>query len=178
MDHEDALHADALEDAANGDGLVEAAVALGDDHAFEGLDALLVALGDAHADPDGVADVDVGELLGVLGDLLGLKGLHQGVGAELAHSCFCSSRLFGHSYGGVSCSLGAGGFLGLFVLDLVGHVLGIRCHPSSVKTPGQTTSVLAQGAPEFRGRRRHSRRIARVVPVTSIHSRPSPLSST
>ena len=49
VNQEHPLNANALEDAAHGDGFVHAAVALGDHDALVGLNALLVALTDAHA---------------------------------------------------------------------------------------------------------------------------------
>ena len=48
------------ENPANGDGLIHSAMALSNDDAFIGLNALLIALADAHAHSDGVTDVNVG----------------------------------------------------------------------------------------------------------------------
>jgi hypothetical protein len=52
---ERALHAFAARDLADDEAGVEATVALGDDHAFVGLDALAGAFDDVDADDDGVA---------------------------------------------------------------------------------------------------------------------------
>ena len=56
------LAADAVGDAAHGDGLVDAAVLLGDDRALESLGTLAVAFLDADEHANGVADVHLGQL--------------------------------------------------------------------------------------------------------------------
>ena len=59
---EDLLAADAVADAADGDGLVDAAVLLGNDGAVERLVADAVAFLDTHGHADGVAHVHLGKL--------------------------------------------------------------------------------------------------------------------
>src|SRR6185369_9648820 len=63
------LHALAARNLAHGEGRVEAAVALPDDHAFVRLHALALAFDDAHVDDDGVARREVGDGLAQAGDL-------------------------------------------------------------------------------------------------------------
>ena len=63
VDGEDLLHAHAVRDAADGDGLLDAAVLLGDHSALEGLDALALAFLDANGDPNGVTDLELGPVL-------------------------------------------------------------------------------------------------------------------
>ena len=60
MDGEHLLHAHAVGDAADGDGLPDAAVLLGDDGALEDLDTLTGAFLDLHVHTDGVAHLDGG----------------------------------------------------------------------------------------------------------------------
>ena len=55
MDGEHLFHTDAIGDAAHGDGLLDAAVLLGDDGAFEDLDTLAVSFLDMDVNADGVA---------------------------------------------------------------------------------------------------------------------------
>src|SRR5699024_2582315 len=62
VDREDTLDAHAVSDAADGKGLCDAAVLLGNDGALKGLDALALAFLDADVHPDGVADVELGAL--------------------------------------------------------------------------------------------------------------------
>ena len=71
MEHENAFHANALEDSADGDRLVQTAVALGNHNALVGLNPLLVAFADADADTDGVSDVNVRKLCFLLGSFEG-----------------------------------------------------------------------------------------------------------
>ena len=59
---EDLLHTDAEGHAADGDGLGNAAVLLGDDGALKDLDTLAGALLDLDVDPDGVTDLGGGGL--------------------------------------------------------------------------------------------------------------------
>ena len=92
-----ALDPDALEDASHGDGLVEPAMALGNDHALVGLDPLLVALADADAHLDGVTHIDVGQ---ITFELLGLEGPDQVLGARIGQS-FSRIRGRSHSTGDV-----------------------------------------------------------------------------
>ena len=61
VEHEYTLNTNALEDTADGDGLVDATVTLGDHHALVGLDTLFIAFADADADTHGVAHIDVGQ---------------------------------------------------------------------------------------------------------------------
>ena len=63
VDGEHALHADAVGSAADGEGLGDAAVLLGDHSALEGLDALALAFLDANGDPNGVTDLELGPVL-------------------------------------------------------------------------------------------------------------------
>ena len=63
MNGEHLLHADAVRDTTYGDGLLDAAVLLGNDNALEDLDTLAGAFLDLHVDTDGVADLDVGYLV-------------------------------------------------------------------------------------------------------------------
>jgi hypothetical protein len=62
MKHEDPFDAHALENPADGDRLVQAAVTLGDHHTLVGLDTFLVAFTDAHANAHGVTDVNLRKL--------------------------------------------------------------------------------------------------------------------
>lgn len=55
VDGEHLFHTDAIGDAAHGDGLLDAAVLLGDDGAFEDLDTLAVSFLDMDVNADGVA---------------------------------------------------------------------------------------------------------------------------
>ena len=64
MNGEHLLHADAVRDAADSDGLLDAAVLLGDDGALEDLDTLTGAFLDLHVDTDGVADLDGSDFVG------------------------------------------------------------------------------------------------------------------
>ena len=63
MEGEHLLHADAVGHAADGDGLLDAAVLLGDHDALVDLDALAGAFLDLHMYLDGVADFDGGHFL-------------------------------------------------------------------------------------------------------------------
>ena len=58
---EDLLAAYAVRDAADGDGLVDAAMLLGNDGAFESLGALAAAFLYANGDTYGIADVESGQ---------------------------------------------------------------------------------------------------------------------
>ena len=60
VQREDALHALAEADLAHGDGLAHAGVVLGDDGAFERLQAFLVAFLDLDVHADGVAGPELG----------------------------------------------------------------------------------------------------------------------
>ena len=60
------LHADAVGQAADGDGLLDTAVLLGDDSALEDLDALTGAFLDLHVYADGVAHQYLGYFLQLL----------------------------------------------------------------------------------------------------------------
>ena len=62
MHGEGPFHAHAVGDAADGEGLTDAAVLLGDDDAFVGLQPLAVALHDFDEDFDLVADGDLGQI--------------------------------------------------------------------------------------------------------------------
>ena len=62
VDGEDLLAADSVEDAADGDGLVDTAVFLGDNGAVKSLVPLAVALLDTDGDADVVSHVHFGEL--------------------------------------------------------------------------------------------------------------------
>ena len=75
VEGEDLLHADAVRDAADGEGLVDTAVLLGNDGALEHLDTLTVAFLDAQVDTHGVAHVDCGGSL--LRHVLLDKALHK-----------------------------------------------------------------------------------------------------
>ena len=59
---EDLLAAYTVGDAADGDGLVDAAMLLGNDGAFKSLVALTAAFFYADCDTDGIADVELGQL--------------------------------------------------------------------------------------------------------------------
>ena len=63
VDGENLLHTDAIGDAANGDGLLNAAVLLGDDGALEDLDTLAGAFLDLHVNADGIADFTCGHFV-------------------------------------------------------------------------------------------------------------------
>ena len=84
VNQEHPFNANALEDATHGDGFVHAAVALGDHHAFVGLNTLLVALADAHAHADGVAHF---ELRGAEVGRLQRDRASGGVRRQRADSC-------------------------------------------------------------------------------------------
>ena len=58
---EDLLTAYTVGDTANGDGLVDAAMLLGNDGAFESLVALTAAFFYADGDTNGIADVELGQ---------------------------------------------------------------------------------------------------------------------
>ena len=58
---EDLLAADTIGDAADGDGLVDATVLLGDDGAFKSLVALTAAFLYADGDTHGIADIELGQ---------------------------------------------------------------------------------------------------------------------
>ena len=60
MNGENLLHADAVGQAADGDGLLDAAVLLGNDGALKDLDTLTGAFLDLDVYPDGVAHIDLG----------------------------------------------------------------------------------------------------------------------
>ena len=62
MHREDLFAADTVGDAADGDGLVDAAMLLGNDGAFESLVALAVAFLDTDKDTNSIADVHFGKL--------------------------------------------------------------------------------------------------------------------
>ena len=61
MNGEDLLAAYTVGDTADGDGLVDAAMLLGNDGAFESLSTLTVAFLDANHDAHGIADVHFGQ---------------------------------------------------------------------------------------------------------------------
>ena len=63
MQGEHLLNAHAVGDTADGEGLLDAAVLLGDDGALEDLDTLAAAFLDLQVDADGIADLDDGGLL-------------------------------------------------------------------------------------------------------------------
>ena len=58
---EDLLAAYTVGDAADGDGLVDAAMLLGDDGAFKSLVALTAAFFYANGDTDCIADIELGQ---------------------------------------------------------------------------------------------------------------------
>ena len=60
MNRENLLHAHAIGNAADGDGLLNAAVLLGNHSTLEHLDALPRALLHLHMDADGITDPDLG----------------------------------------------------------------------------------------------------------------------
>src|SRR5438309_11243346 len=62
VDHERALDADAARDPADGDLLIDAAVAHAEHGALEVLKALAVPFDDPHADAHGVSGPDLGEI--------------------------------------------------------------------------------------------------------------------
>ena len=66
VDRENLFHADAVGQAADGDGLFDAAVLLGDDGALEDLNTLTGAFLDLHVDANGVAHQDLGDFLQLL----------------------------------------------------------------------------------------------------------------
>jgi len=74
VEGEHLLHTDAVGDTTDGEGLLDAAVLLGDDGALEDLDTLAVAFLDLQVDPDGVTHGDHGGL-GL--QVLLSKRLHQ-----------------------------------------------------------------------------------------------------
>src|SRR5574337_1032164 len=74
---ERALHTLATGDLAHGERAVQAAVALGDHHAFIGLQALAVALDHVDADDHGVAGREGGNGLAQTGNLFLLQGCNQ-----------------------------------------------------------------------------------------------------
>jgi hypothetical protein len=74
---EGALHAFAAGDLAHDEAAVQAAVALGDDHAFVGLHALARAFDDVHVDDHRVARGEVGDLAVQASDLFLLEGGDQ-----------------------------------------------------------------------------------------------------
>lgn len=102
VDRELALDADFLDDAADGDHLVDAAALAGDENAVEDLDAFLVALDDADVDVDGVPNIHAGDV-----GLEGVEGLEDGglgVGL-LGHGWVSREKLGGED------RRGGGGFL-------------------------------------------------------------------
>ena len=62
MNEENALDADTLEYATNGDCLVHTVTGVLDNHAFIALSALFAAFDDFDEDLDGVADVECGQV--------------------------------------------------------------------------------------------------------------------
>ena len=66
VDGEHLLHADAVGQAADGDGLLDTAVLLGDDSALEDLDTLAGAFLDLHMHADGIAHQHLGHFLQLL----------------------------------------------------------------------------------------------------------------
>ena len=62
MDRENALHALAEADLADGDGFAHAGVLAGDDGAFKRLQALFVAFLDLYVDADGIAGTELGDV--------------------------------------------------------------------------------------------------------------------
>ena len=62
MHREDLFAANIVGNAANGDGLVDAAMLLGNDSAFESLVTLTAAFLDANDNTNGVTDVHLGKL--------------------------------------------------------------------------------------------------------------------
>ena len=63
MNGEHLLHANAVRDTTDGDGLLDAAMLLGNDGALEDLDMLAGAFLDLHVDTHSVTDLDVGYLV-------------------------------------------------------------------------------------------------------------------
>ena len=63
MDGENLLNADAVGNTTDSDGLLDAAVLLGNDGTLEDLDTLTRAFLNLHVDTDGVTDLDVGSFL-------------------------------------------------------------------------------------------------------------------
>ena len=66
VDGESTLHTDAVGNAADGEGLADAAVALGNDHTFESLQTLVLALNNLNLNTHGIADGDRGDVLAQL----------------------------------------------------------------------------------------------------------------
>src|SRR5690606_9185757 len=90
---ERALHALARGDLAHDERRVEAAVALGDHHALEGLRAPALALDHVHVDDDRVAGREVGNRLLQPLDFFLLESLDEVHGcAPLSSDCSCSRR--------------------------------------------------------------------------------------
>ena len=59
MEKKDSLHADALEDATNGDGFVDAAMALGDDNTLIRLNPFFIAFPDTYPHANGITHIDI-----------------------------------------------------------------------------------------------------------------------
>ena len=74
VDGEHLLHTNAVGHAANSDGLLDAAVLLGDHGALKDLDTLAVAFLDVHVHTDGVAHIGHGGLSLLI---LGAESLHK-----------------------------------------------------------------------------------------------------
>ncbi len=73
IDGENLLHADAVGNTTNSDGLLDAAMLLGDHSTLEDLDTLTSAFLDLHVDADGIADFHSGDFL----ELLFIQCLNQ-----------------------------------------------------------------------------------------------------
>ena len=63
MQRENSLHADAVGNAADGEGLGDAGTLAGDDRALKLLNSLSVTLADVDADANGIANAELGRLL-------------------------------------------------------------------------------------------------------------------
>ena len=96
MQREGTLHANAVGNTAEGEGLTDAAVALRDADALEGLQALAIALNNLNHDTQGIAHVELGK---VFLELLALNCTddfaHRSVSPFVRRSCvtrLCSQR--------------------------------------------------------------------------------------
>ena len=96
---EGALDALAAGDLAHGEAAVEAAVALGDHHAFVSLHALARAFDDVDADDDGVAGGELGNRLAETGDFFLLEGLDQVHGVAPGDRARAAQRVWGRRFG-------------------------------------------------------------------------------